>query len=160
MVSLDTPDEDEFKVAELHIWDTLGQEKFKSIAKIFFKGAIGAFLVFDVTNRKSFDDLEQWREKVIDSCGIHVTITVLGNKIDLGNREVHYNEAMQYARKYKMNYLEVSAKSAKNVKNAFGLLVRSIYKQQCMSTGSMIQVFKGDQQLVLSNHKKQMDELK
>ena len=46
------------KVADLHIWDTLGQEKFKAIANMFFKGTVGAFLVFDLSNQKSFDDLD------------------------------------------------------------------------------------------------------
>ena len=54
--------------ADLHIWDTLGQEKFFSIASLFFKGTVGAFLVFDVTNRQSFDGLKKWYDKIIESC--------------------------------------------------------------------------------------------
>ena len=54
--------------ADLHIWDTLGQEKFYSIASLFFKGTVGAFLVFDVTSRKSFEGLQRWYDKIIESC--------------------------------------------------------------------------------------------
>jgi len=58
-----------------------------------------------------------------------VTVTLLGNKSDLSNRQVHYNEAMAYAKKMRMNYLEVSAKTGRNVENAFRLMVKSIYRQ-------------------------------
>ena len=59
---------------------------------------------------------------------MNVTVTLLGNKCDLPNREVHYNEAMKYAKKMNMNYLEVSAKTGRNVENAFSLMVESIYR--------------------------------
>ena len=97
---------DHNKDAELHIWDTLGQEKFFSVAKLFYKGTIGAFIVFDVTNRKSFEDLGRWYEAIIDSCGVSVTITLLGNKCDDGSkREVQYNEAMEFCKKRDINYV-------------------------------------------------------
>ena len=62
------PDSIPEQVADLHIWDTLGQEKFQSIAKIFFKGTVGAFLVFDLSNRESFEQLTKWYDIVNESC--------------------------------------------------------------------------------------------
>ena len=56
------------KTVELHVWDTLGQEKFHAIAGIFFKGTAGAFLVFDLTRRETFEDLEKWRKTLEDNC--------------------------------------------------------------------------------------------
>ena len=55
-------------MAELHVWDTLGQEKFEAIAGMFFKGSSGAFLVFDLTRRDTFERLSIWNKKIEDSC--------------------------------------------------------------------------------------------
>ena len=55
-------------MAELHVWDTLGQEKFHAIAGIFFKGTAGAFLVFDLSRRETFDDLDKWYAKIEENC--------------------------------------------------------------------------------------------
>ena len=111
--------------AELFIWDTLGQEKFQSLAKIYFNGTVGAFLVFDITSRKSFEAIgTKWYPMIRDSCNNNVILTLLGNKRDTNceDWEVEYNEAMTFARKNQMNYFEVSAKSTKNIIIAFHLL--------------------------------------
>ena len=54
--------------AELHIWDTLGQEKFKSIAQVFFKGTAGALLVFDLSRKASFDEVPDWHSQILKTC--------------------------------------------------------------------------------------------
>ena len=116
------------KWTQLNIWDTLGQEKFKSLAPLFFRKAIGAFLVFDCTSRESFDALESWFQQLSNSADTRVIIMLLGNKSDLPNRQVPYNVAMEYARARNFGYLEVSAKTGMNVRNAFNCLVRTIYR--------------------------------
>lgn len=86
---------------------------------------MGAFLVFDVNNRSSFENLNKtWHNLVRESCEHRVVMTLLGNKSDLhaDKRQVHYNEGMEFAKKNGMNYLEVSAKTGKNVKNAFTMM--------------------------------------
>mmetsp|Transcript_13049 Transcript_13049/g.20252 ORF Transcript_13049/g.20252 Transcript_13049/m.20252 type:complete len:140 (+) Transcript_13049:206-625(+) len=123
------PKQNEMKqMAALHIWDTLGQEKFHSIAKLFFKGSVGAFLVFDLSSRESFEAIKKtWYNLLKESCETRLVITLLGNKSDLQSREVFYNEAMDFAREKGMNYLEVSAKSGRNVRSAFSLMVNQIF---------------------------------
>jgi small GTP-binding protein len=79
------------KWAELHVWDTLGQEKFKSLASLFFKKSVGAFLVYDCTNKGSFDHLESWFSEISNNVDTRVIIMLLGTKCDLPNREVSYN---------------------------------------------------------------------
>ena len=75
------------QTADLNIWDTLGQEKFHSIAKLFFKGSVGAFLVFDLQCRESFEAIkETWYSLMKDSCDNRLVITLLGNKSDLFGR--------------------------------------------------------------------------
>jgi len=116
------------KWTQLNIWDTLGQEKFKSLAPLFFRKAIGAFLVFDCTSRESFEAIESWFQQLSNSADTRVIIMLLGNKCDLPNRQVPYNVAMEYARARNFGYLEVSAKTGMNVRNAFNCLVRTIYR--------------------------------
>lgn len=77
------------KWANLHIWDTLGQEKFKAVAPLFYRKAVGAFLVYDCTNRKSFEAVEEWYQQVSSNVdGSRVIVMLMGNKCDLPNREV------------------------------------------------------------------------
>lgn len=113
------------KWAQLHIWDTLGQENFKSLAPLFYRKAVGAFLVFDLTSRKSFENVDDWYQQVSSNVdGARVIVMLLGNKADLPNREVSYNDAMEYARSRNFGYLEVSAKSGTNIRNSFNCLVK------------------------------------
>jgi small GTP-binding protein len=77
----------------LHVWDTLGEEKFKSVAPLFFRKAVGAILVYDVTSKKSFDAVESWYENVKNYCDSNVVVMLLGNKMDLPNKEVPNNMA-------------------------------------------------------------------
>lgn len=115
------------KWSQLHIWDTLGQEKFKSLAPLFFRKSIGAFLVYDCTSKESFEALDGWFQQLSNNIDSRVIIMLLGNKCDLPNREVPYNVAMEYARSRNFGFLEVSAKTGMNVRNAFNCLVREIY---------------------------------
>jgi Ras-related protein Rab-2A len=108
----------------LHIWDTLGQEKFKSVAPLFFRKAVGAFLVYDCTNKASFDHLKSWFDDIVNNIDTRVIIMLIGNKCDLPNREVSYNMAMDYARHNNFGFLEVSAKTGTNVNSSFNCLVR------------------------------------
>jgi small GTP-binding protein len=112
------------KWAELHVWDTLGQEKFKSLASLFFKKSVGAFLVYDCTNKMSFDHLESWYSEISNNVDTRVIIMLLGTKCDLPNREVSYNQAMEYARAKNFGFLEVSAKTGTNINAAYNCLVR------------------------------------
>ncbi len=66
----------------MHIWDTLGQEKFKALAPIFFKKSIGAFVVYDVTNEESFYAMKGWCEQITSHADGKVVVMVLGNKVD------------------------------------------------------------------------------
>ena len=70
-------------MAQLHIWDTLGQEKFKSVAPIFFKKSSAALLVYDVTSRESFLALDSWRKQIEDESPENIVVLLCGNKVDL-----------------------------------------------------------------------------
>ena len=100
----------------LQIWDTSGQERYRSIAQNFYRGADGILFVFDVTNKNSFDNLKYWlNEPQIDAKKI-----LIGNKIDLSDKRVINKEKMEeLAKKYEMKSFETSAKTGENVDKIF-----------------------------------------
>lgn len=108
------------KRIKLQIWDTAGQERFRSIAKAYYRNAVGVILVFDITERKSFDELSSWLNDVHSLCDPNAVIQLIGNKSDLvSQRAVTLSEAEMFASHQKMQYLETSAKTADNIKEAF-----------------------------------------
>ncbi|MBD3190167.1 MAG: GTP-binding protein [Candidatus Heimdallarchaeota archaeon] len=110
------------------IWDTGGQEKFSSVRPLYYRGALGCVIVYDVTVRESFENLDRWFNEVISHCNI-IPMILVGNKIDLPNREVSREEGEAYAlRKGKelgiqMPYIESSAKTGDSIKKIFYELV-------------------------------------
>lgn len=105
---------------KLQIWDTAGQERFRSIAKAYYRNAVGVILVFDITERKSFDELSSWLNDVHTLCDPNAVIQLIGNKADLASqRAVTLTEAEAFASHQHMQYLETSAKGGDNVREAF-----------------------------------------
>lgn len=113
---------------QLLIWDIAGQPQFHLIREKFYEGASGAIFVFDVTNRPAFFQIKSW----IEECSKHVSgripCILVGNKIDLKeDRVIIKPQAHNLAEKYGFKYIETSAKTGKNIKNLFNLLVHDIY---------------------------------
>ena len=105
---------------KLQIWDTAGQERFRSIAKAYYRNAVGVILVFDITERKTFDELSSWLNDVHTLCDPNAVIQLIGNKADLASqRAVTLTEAEAFASHQHMQYLETSAKGGDNVREAF-----------------------------------------
>jgi small GTP-binding protein len=120
---------------KLQIWDTAGQERFKSIARAYYRNAVGVILVFDITDRKSFDDLSNWLNEVQSLCNPSAVIQLIGNKLDLvDRRDVTASEAESFAERHQMNYLETSAKAGDNIGEAFVRVATTILKKGLAST--------------------------
>jgi len=108
------------KQVKLQIWDTAGQESFRSLTRSYYRGACGALLVFDVTRRESFASVQDWLNEVKSCASTSVVVMLIGNKIDLQEkREVSTEEAQQFARQNGLIYTETSAKTSRNVDAAF-----------------------------------------
>merc|ERR1712159_124665 len=120
------------RLVTMQIWDTAGQERFQSLGVAFYRGADACILVFDLTSRKSFDNLDTWREEFLVQSGPSETDTfpfvVLGNKCDLKESKVVNNkQALEYCKSKKIMskdgetpmYFETSAKESKDVNKAF-----------------------------------------
>nr|XP_056701179.1 ras-related protein Rab-7b [Euleptes europaea] len=114
-------------ILKLQIWDTGGQERFRSMVSTFYKGADGCVLAFDVTDEDSFESLNYWRKDFLQKVAPteqSFPMVVLGNKIDLKEREVSKEEASLWCLKKNIAYFEVSAKDDINVVQAFETLSR------------------------------------
>ncbi len=109
------------KLIKLEIWDTAGQESYLAITRSYYRGADGCLLVYDITNRKSFDALAMWlSEAKQNSNNPNLVILMIGNKADLvESRQVSFTEGKAFAEANEVTYLEVSAKAYESVETAF-----------------------------------------
>jgi len=113
---------------KLQIWDTAGQEAFRSITRAYYRGATGALLVYDVGRRGSFEHLASWLLDARQNAQPNIVIVLVGNKCDLERREVSYEEGSWFARQNGLFFLETSAKTGQNVESAFLDTARQIYE--------------------------------
>ncbi|KAJ2857126.1 Ras- protein Rab-18 [Coemansia erecta] len=113
---------------KLTIWDTAGQERFRTLTSSYYRGAQGVILVYDVSNRESFDNLDTWVEELNTYCSNEdIVKMVVGNKIDKeSERQVSRKEGLEYARKHQTLFLECSAKTKIGVQQAMEELVTKI----------------------------------
>jgi small GTP-binding protein len=114
----------------LQIWDTAGQEKFRAIAKSYFRHAVGVILVYDITDRRSFDDLNSWLTEVHQLCDPNAAVTLIGNKLDLEEQRAVTNaEAQLFATNHQLTYIEASALAGDNVVEAFQRAAKTVYEK-------------------------------
>ena len=118
------------KQIKLQIWDTAGQESFRSITRSYYRGAAGALLVYDITRRETFNHLASWLEDARQHAHSNMTIMLIGNKSDLQHRRaVTYEEGEAFAKEHGLVFMETSAKTAHNVEEAFINTAREIYQK-------------------------------
>ncbi|OMJ87902.1 hypothetical protein SteCoe_10315 [Stentor coeruleus] len=108
------------KTIHLQIWDTAGQESFRSITRGYYRGAAAALLTFDITRRDTFISLSKWLEETKNNGNPNMVIVLVANKVDLDSqRVVSREEGERFARDNKLLYIETSAKTAFNVSETF-----------------------------------------
>jgi small GTP-binding protein len=109
------------------IWDTAGQERFQSLTAAYYRNAVGAMIVYDITNRSSFENVTGWLGQVHEHAHENLVLLLVGNKCDLAHqpetRQVSTLEAARFAAKHSMEFLETSALDATNVVDAFKKLI-------------------------------------
>ena len=111
------------KKVKMQIWDTAGQERFRTVVSTYFKGAHGILLLYDVTNKDSFKNLENWLIEIEKNSSDKVLKILLGNKCDLSDdREIQTEEGQAFAVRNGMEFMETSAKMNTNVSEAFETL--------------------------------------
>jgi Ras-related protein Rab-1A len=117
------------KKVKLQIWDTAGQERFKNITASYYRGGNGVLVVYDITDRDSFENLNSWLIEIEKNANKNVYKVLIGNKSDLEEkRKVTYQEGKDFATSNGMQFMETSAKTASKVQEAFELLTQEIIK--------------------------------
>ena len=110
------------------IWDTAGQERYRAITSSYFKGSDGCFIVYDITNEISFDNIEKWYELIQNETGKDIPVIIIGNKCDLENeRKVPIEKGKEKAKNLNCPFFETSALQGINIDKAFEDLANYIY---------------------------------
>jgi len=105
------------------ISDLAGQDQFAQVRRSYFRGAHACLIIFDVTNRTSFESVRQWHKETLDYAGRSTIVIVIGNKVDLvDKREVDTEEALELVRELDCTYVETSAKTGEQVAATFSLM--------------------------------------
>ncbi|XP_044480193.1 ras-related protein Rab11C-like [Mangifera indica] len=118
----------EGKTVKAQIWDTAGQERYRAITSAYYRGAVGALLVYDITKRQTFDNVQRWLRELRDHADSNIVIMLAGNKCDLNHlRAVPTGDAKLLAEKEALSFLETSALEALNVEKAFQTILLDIY---------------------------------
>ena len=113
---------------KLQIWDTAGQERYRSITSSYFKGSHGCFIVYDITNETSFEDVNKWYEQAQKESSKEVSIILVGNKCDLENeRKVSKEKGEEKARALNCPFFETSALSKLKIDDIFNEMVNNIF---------------------------------
>ena len=108
------------------IWDTAGQDKFRSITRSYYNGASGILLMFDVTDIVSFNSIKNWLSQIKCYCLKDCEIILAGNKVDMEKRMVSEEDALALAKENGIKYIEMSVKENKNTKEVFSIMFSSI----------------------------------
>ena len=115
------------KVYRIQIWDTAGAESFRSITRAYYKNSVCAFIVYDITKRETFENVQVWLDDIKNQCPQTVLLVLVGNKLDLENeRQISYEEGESFAQKNNMYFFETSAKTGVNIENLFLKSVETI----------------------------------
>ena len=117
----------ENKSIKLQLWDTAGQERYKAITNAFYKGSKGAFVVYDITRKSSFLNIDKWIGELKTNGSEDILIILVGNKSDLEDkREVSTEDGEKKAKQYGIAFCETSALQGKNIEYAFNILIDEI----------------------------------
>jgi len=119
----------EGKAIKAQIWDTAGQEKYRAITSAYYRGAVGALLVYDISRMPTFEHLERWLQELLNLADKSIVVMLVGNKSDLKHmRAVSTEQGKLFSAANHAMFIETSALDSNNVDVAFGQLLNQIYK--------------------------------
>lgn len=131
----------EGKEIKAQIWDTAGQERFRAVTSAYYRGAVGALLVYDISRRRTFDNIGRWLNELQTHSDMNVVTILVGNKSDLRDaREVTTAEGKALAESQGLFFIETSALDSSNVAAAFQTVVKEIYSilsRKVMQSGEL-----------------------
>lgn len=113
------------KIIKAQIWDTAGQERYRAITSAYYRGAVAALLVYDITKLHTFQNVEKWLQELKDYADDNIVVMLVGNKTDLKHlRAVKEEEAQKYAEEHELAFIETSALVSTNVTEAFEQIIQ------------------------------------
>ena len=116
------------KQIEVQIWDSAGQEKYRSISKQYYNRAQGILLVYDITKRDTFSAIKHWLKDIDSQVQTNPQIVLIGNKLDLSSkRVVDEDEAIEFAKSHKIPFFETSAKTGEGIDKAMSALIQNVF---------------------------------
>ena len=121
------------KIVKIQVWDTAGQERYRSITNAYYRGAEGILIVFDLTNKESFNNIQNWIKEVTTYTGQDVIILCLGNKNDL-KKEIDKNTIDEFKKKTKLEIINVSAKTGEGIEESFKHIKEQLIKKNTEKT--------------------------
>ena len=122
------------KLIKLQIWDTAGQERYRTLTTNLYKGAVGIVLIYDITNKKTFDNVRSWITSIEEETSKKIILILVGNKADLKDeRKVQKEEGEDIAKEFNLPFFESSAQSGLNVKSVFETLAKLIVEKKAQS---------------------------
>jgi len=131
------------KTIKAQIWDTAGQERYRAITSAYYRGAVGALLVYDISKHQTYENVTRWLKELRDHADANIVIMLVGNKSDLRHlRAVPTEEAKQFASENNLSFIETSALDASNVELAFQNILTDIYQivsQKALDNGDHTQ---------------------
>ncbi|CAN1192299.1 Ras-related protein RABA4d [Linum perenne] len=117
------------KTVKAQIWDTAGQERYRAVTSAYYRGAVGAMLVYDMSKRQSFDHMARWLDELRSHADKNIVIMLIGNKCDLGSlRAVPQEDAQEFAQHENLFFMETSALESTNVEMAFLTVLSEVYR--------------------------------
>ncbi|KAK9284241.1 hypothetical protein L1049_023410 [Liquidambar formosana] len=117
------------KVIKAQIWDTAGQERYRAITSAYYRGAVGALLVYDVTRHVTFENVGRWLKELREHTDPNMVVMLIGNKSDLRHLvSVSTEDGRSFAERESLCFMETSALEATNVENAFSEVLTQIYR--------------------------------
>ena len=124
---------------KLKIWDTAGQERFRNITNQYYKGADGIILVYDVTDRTSFEKIREWMNKIKqNTTEDEIGLVLLGNKCDADLRDVSENDGIELGKELGIQYFESSAMNNINISESFNYLAKQILSKRKIDTPTKV----------------------
>ena len=115
------------KTIKVQLWDTAGQDKYRTIAKNYYKGSHGILLLYDITKQSSFDNIREWVRDIKEEVNEKAILFLIGNKIDMEDqRKIPKEKGVELAEEFKIPFFEASAKSGENVDEVFKALYNKI----------------------------------
>ncbi|KAK7023796.1 Gtp-binding protein ypt3 [Favolaschia claudopus] len=117
------------KTVKAQIWDTAGQERYRAITSAYYRGAVGALLVYDIAKHATYVNVTRWLKELRDHADSNIVIMLVGNKSDLKHlRAVPTDEAKTFSTENGLSFIETSALDASNVEGAFQTILTDIYR--------------------------------